>query len=75
VRLAPGMRPDPDLTGAEWADQHRKLSSRAPAEPGQYRTARTPYRQIMDALSPRHPTQHSKNIETGMPKNEVATPL
>jgi len=53
-----GMRPDPDLTVSEWADQHRKLSSRASAEPGQYRTARTPYlREIMDALSPRHPAQ------------------
>ena len=37
-----GMRPDPDLTVSEWADQHRKLASRASAEPGQYRTARTP---------------------------------
>lgn len=53
-----GIRPDPDLTVSEWADQHRKLSSRASAEPGQYRTARTPYlREIMDALSPRHPAQ------------------
>ena len=53
-----GMRPDPDLTVSEWADAHRKLSSRASAEPGQYRTARTPYlREIMDALSPRHPAQ------------------
>ena len=24
-----GMRPDPDLTVSEWADAHRKLSSRA----------------------------------------------
>ena len=53
-----GMRPDPDLTVSEWADKHRKLSSRASAEPGQYRTARTPYlRAIMDALSPGHPAQ------------------
>ena len=53
-----GMRPDPDLTVSEWADAHRKLSSRASAEPGQYRTARTPYlRDIMDALSPGHPAQ------------------
>jgi phage terminase large subunit GpA-like protein len=53
-----GMRPDPDLTVSEWADQHRFLSSRASAEPGRYRTARTPYlREIMDALSPRHPAQ------------------
>ncbi|MBZ0130224.1 MAG: phage terminase large subunit family protein [Rhodobacteraceae bacterium] len=51
-----GMRPDPDLTVSEWADQHRWLSSRASAEPGRYRTARTPYlREIMDALSPGHP--------------------
>ena len=35
-----GMRPDPDLTVSEWADQHRWLSSRASAEPGRYRTAR-----------------------------------
>jgi len=53
-----GMRPDPDLTVSEWADQHRWLSSRASAEPGRYRTARTPYlRAIMDALSPSHPAQ------------------
>jgi len=53
-----GMRPDPDLTVSQWADAHRKLSSRASAEPGQYRTARTPYlREIMDALSPSHPAQ------------------
>jgi phage terminase large subunit GpA-like protein len=53
-----GMRPDPDLTVSEWADQHRWLSSRAAAEPGRYRTARTPYlRAIMDALSPGHPAQ------------------
>ena len=37
-----GVVPDPDLTVSEWADQHRWLSSRASAEPGRYRTARTP---------------------------------
>ena len=37
-----GMRPDPDLTVSEWADQHRWLSSRASAEPGRYRTAGMP---------------------------------
>ena len=53
-----GICPDPDLTVSQWADMHRKLSSRASAEPGQYRTARTPYlREIMDALSPNHPAQ------------------
>ena len=35
-----GLRPDPNLTVSEWADQHRWLSSRGAAEPGRYRTAR-----------------------------------
>ncbi|MFC7706094.1 phage terminase large subunit family protein [Plastorhodobacter daqingensis] len=53
-----GLRPDADLTVSSWADLHRKLASRASAEPGQYRTARTPYmREIMDRLSPGDPTQ------------------
>ncbi len=53
-----GIRPDPDLTVSSWADRHRKLASRASAEPGQYRTARTPYmREIMDKLSPGDPVQ------------------
>jgi phage terminase large subunit GpA-like protein len=48
-----GLTPDPDLTVSQWADKHRMLSGRASAEPGRYRTARTPYmREIMDALSP-----------------------
>jgi hypothetical protein len=54
-----GHLTDPNLTVSEWADQHRKMSSRASAEPGQYRTAGTPcLREIMDALSPRHPARH-----------------
>ena len=48
-----GLTPDPDLTVSQWADRHRMLSGRASAEPGRYRTARTPYmREIMDRLSP-----------------------
>jgi hypothetical protein len=48
-----GLTPDPTLTVSEWADRHRILSPRASAEPGRYRTDRTPYmRAIMDALSP-----------------------
>ncbi len=53
-----GLTPDPAFTVSEWADLHRWLSSRASAEPGRYRTARTPYmREIMNALSPSHPAQ------------------
>jgi phage terminase large subunit GpA-like protein len=53
-----GHQPDPDLTVSGWADEHRVLSGRAAAEPGRYRTDRTPYlREIMDRLSPRDPMQ------------------
>ena len=53
-----GLRPDPLLTVSEWADAHRYLSPRDSAEPGRYRTDRTPYmRAIMDALSPSHPAR------------------
>ena len=53
-----GIRPDADLTVSQWADAHRMLGSRASAEPGRYRTSRTPYmREIMDALSPSSPVQ------------------
>jgi phage terminase large subunit GpA-like protein len=53
-----GLLPDPALTVSEWADQHRVLSPRASAEPGRYRTDRTPYmREIIDALSPTHPVR------------------
>jgi phage terminase large subunit GpA-like protein len=53
-----GLRPDPDLTVSQWVDKHRMLSGRASAEPGRYRTVRTPYmREIMDRLSPGDPAQ------------------
>lgn len=46
-----GLRPDPILSVSDWADAHRFLSQRASAEPGRWRTSRTPYlREIMDAL-------------------------
>jgi hypothetical protein len=55
---AAGLTPDPDLTVSMWADKHRILSPRGASEAGPWRTSRTPYlRDIMDALSPRHPAQ------------------
>jgi phage terminase large subunit GpA-like protein len=46
------VRPRPKLTVSEWADQHRILSPEGSAEPGEWRTSRTPYlREIMDQLS------------------------
>lgn len=53
-----GMRPDAELTVSEWSDLHRMLSSKASAEPGRWRTDRTPYlREIMDSLSVYDPCQ------------------
>ena len=63
------MQPEPLLTVSQWADRHRVLSSRAAAEPGPWRTDRTPYlREIMDALSPSDPTERvvlMKGAQTG----------
>ena len=53
-----GFAPEPLLTVSAWADSFRSLSSIASAEPGQWRTSRTPYlREIMDCLSPSNPAQ------------------
>lgn len=48
-----GLKPDPLLNISEWADKYRVLSQKASAEPGKWRTSRTPYlKEIMDCLSP-----------------------
>ena len=48
-----GLKPDPLLNISEWADKYRILSQKASAEPGKWRTSRTPYlKEIMDCLSP-----------------------
>ena len=53
-----GLRPEEPLTVSEWADKHRRLSSKASAEPGPWRTNRTPYlREPMDCLSSTSPVQ------------------
>ena len=53
-----GLTPDPLLTVSEWSDRHRMLSSKASAEPGRWRTNRTPYlKAIMDCLSPTSPIE------------------
>lgn len=47
-----GMIPPDDLTVTEWAEQNRRLSSEASAEPGPWRTERTPYlREVMDTFT------------------------
>ena len=46
------MAPPDDLTVTEWAEKYRRLSREASAEPGPWRTERTPYlREPMDAFT------------------------
>lgn len=46
------LEPSPILNLSDWADNYRKLSSEASAEPGQWRTSRAPYqKEIMNAVS------------------------
>ncbi|MES2869197.1 MAG: phage terminase large subunit family protein [Pseudomonadota bacterium] len=52
-----GLRPDPSLWVDQWADEYMRIPRDAgAAEPGKYRTSRTPYaREPMRCLSPAHP--------------------
>lgn len=53
-----GLTPESFLAVSEWADRYRMLSSKSAAEPGRWRTSRTPYlKQIMDHLSPHSSVQ------------------
>lgn len=46
------LQPPPDMTLTEWADEHRMLSRKTSAEPGQWRTSKAPYqKEIMNAIS------------------------
>lgn len=52
------LRFEADLTVSQWADSHRVLSGKASAEPGPWRTDRTPYlKEVMDCLSTTSPVQ------------------
>lgn len=49
-KVLAGMKPPDDLTVTEWAEQNRRLSAESAAEPGPWRTERTPYlREPMNA--------------------------
>lgn len=57
------LAPPSNLTISQWADQFRKLSPEASAEPGQWRTNRTEYlRGIMDAFS--DPSVHTVVVKS-----------
>lgn len=56
VGWADGWKTDPLTSVSEWADKNIILSSVDSAEPGPFRTSRTPYvREIVECLSPQHP--------------------
>ncbi|WP_246787072.1 phage terminase large subunit family protein [Bartonella bovis] len=63
-------QPDPPYTVSQWADKNRYLSTLSSAEPGLWRTKRTPYlREIMDNLSSYVPIEKTvvmKGAQIGM---------
>jgi len=76
-----GFLPPPVYTVSQWADNHRILSQKSSAEPGKWRTERTPYlRDIMDDLSDLSPIQtvvFKKASQIGAPlslKTKIPTP-
>jgi len=53
-----GIKPEPLMTVSEWTDVHRMLPSKGSAEPGPWRTDRTPYlKEIMDCRSAVNPAR------------------
>ena len=48
------LRFEADLSVSEWADAHRVLSGKASAEPGPWRTDRTPYLQEVMEIGRAH---------------------
>jgi phage terminase large subunit GpA-like protein len=52
IRIFQCLKPPPELKLSEWADQYRRLSAGASAEPGRWRTSKAPYqKEIMDAIT------------------------
>lgn len=52
TKVLAGIKPPEDLTVSEWAEKKRRLSSEASAEPGPWKTSRTPYlRDVMDSFT------------------------
>lgn len=52
AKVLAGMTPPDDLPVTDWAEKYRRLSSESSAEPGPWRTDRTPYlREVMDSFT------------------------
>lgn len=53
-----GLRPPPDLTVSQWAQDERVLPKTSSSESGGWENDRTPYlEEIMDCMSPQHPAE------------------
>ena len=64
--FAKGIKPLPDYTVTQWADANRILTTKSSAEPGPWKTSRTPYlKEIMDLMSPK------AKDKKGSPVNKV----
>ena len=52
AKVMSGMKPPDDLTVTHWAEKKRRLSTESSAEPGPWKTSRTPYlRVVMDCFT------------------------
>lgn len=52
AKVMQGMVPPNDITVTQWAEAKRRLSTESSAEPGQWRTERTPYlREVMNSFT------------------------
>ncbi len=70
-----GLTPDPDLWVDEWSDEYMRIPrDTGAAEPGKYRTARTPYaREPMRCLSPAHPCKRVvTKVASQLMKTQIA---
>lgn len=70
-----GLQPDPELWIDEWADEYMRIPrDTGAAEPGPYRTDRTPYaREPMRCLSPTHPAKRVvTKVASQMMKTQIA---
>lgn len=70
-----GLQPDPELWIDEWADEFMRIPrDTGAAEPGPYRTDRTPYaREPMRCLSPNHPAKRVvTKVASQMMKTQIA---
>ncbi|BBK30296.1 phage terminase large subunit GpA-like protein [Stella humosa] len=65
VAWSRGLRPDPIVTVAEWAEQHRRIPEETSPIPGRWRNATTPYLvEPMRLASPSHPARRVTLIKS-----------